>query len=92
MAKPAKKIIEDPKRAKQLARAIASDIKLYNEQKIVAGIENDNLFDAMSGEITEGRELFRSRVTEDVFRLNLYDRAVVDGLLKNRGHLKSKCW
>ena len=31
----------------RLARAIASDISLYNEQKIIQGIEHDNLFETL---------------------------------------------
>ena len=58
-------LIDNPKRARQLARAIASDLTLYHEPKILEGIANDNLFDAMADEIKEGSELFKSRVTAD---------------------------
>ena len=56
------------------------------------GIENDSLFDVMSDEIEEGRELFKSRVTDDIFKLNIYDRALIDVLIKSKGHIKSKIW
>ena len=56
-------LIETAKRARQLARAIASDLTLYHEAKILEGIANDSLFDVMRDEIEEGRELFKSRVT-----------------------------
>ena len=48
---------EEKAKAVRLARAIASDISLYNEEKIVKGIEQDNLFDAIKDEIEEGRAL-----------------------------------
>ena len=73
-------------------RAIASDLTLYHEAKILDGIANDSLFDVMSEEIEEGRELFKSRVTPDIFEQNIYNRALVDVLVKSKGHVKSKIW
>ncbi len=89
---PIRQPIDKAERARQLARAIASDLSLYHEDKIVSGIENDNIFDSMAAEIEEGRELFRSRVTDEIYKLNLYDRAIVDVLIKSKGHIKSKVW
>src|SRR3990172_13444686 len=85
-------LIDNPQRARQLARAIASDLTLYHEAKILEGITNDTLFDVMAEEIAEGRQLFKSRVTEDIFGQNIYDRAIVDVLIKSKGHGKSKIW
>lgn len=76
----------------RLARAIASDISLYNEQKIIRGIEQDNLFEALKEEIEEGRELFKSRVSKEIFGTNFFDRAIVDVIIKPKGHVKSKIW
>lgn len=85
-------LIDKPERARQLARAIASDLTLYHEQKIQQGIERDTLFDVMREEIEEGRTLFKSRVTPDIYGLNLYDRALVDVMLKSKAHVKSRIW
>ena len=85
-------VIDNPKRARQLARAIASDLTLYHEAKILDGIANDTLFDVMKEEIEEGRELFKSRVTPEIYAQNIYDRALVDVLVKPKGHVKSKIW
>ena len=85
-------LIDNPQRARQLARAIASDLTLYHEAKILEGISNDTLFDVMSDEIEEGRQLFKSRVTDEIFGQNIYDRAVVDVLIKSKGHVKSRIW
>lgn len=90
--RPVATLIDNEKRARQLARAIASDLTLYHEAKILDGIANDSLFDVMAEEIEEGRELFKSRVTPDIFEKNIYDRAVVDVLIKSKGHIKSKIW
>ena len=86
-------LIDKPERARQFARAIASDLAMYNEAKLVQGIQNDTLFDSMKDEIEEGRQHFRSRVTPEIASTNLFDRALVDILLKQRGqNIKSKIW
>ncbi|HEV3030286.1 MAG TPA: hypothetical protein VG319_01525 [Polyangia bacterium] len=85
-------LIDKPERARQLARAIASDLTLYHEKKIVEGIENDTLFDAMSHEIDEGRALFKSRVTPEIYGQGHYDRALCDVMLKSKGNVKSRIW
>ena len=85
-------LIDTAKRARQLARAIASDLTLYHEAKILDGIANDTLFEVMNEEIEEGRELFKSRVTPEIFTQSIYERALVDVLVKSKGHVKSKIW
>lgn len=84
--------IDNPDRARRLARAIASDVTLYNEAKIAQGIQNDTLFDVIAPEIEEGRALFKDRVTPELFAHGYYDRAIVDVLLRSKGHIKSKIW
>jgi hypothetical protein len=85
-------LITEEKDARRLARAIASDLSLYNEEKIVEGIENDTLFEVMSEEIEEGRTHFKGRVGPALYEKNFYDRALVDILVKSKGHIKSKLW
>ena len=85
-------LIDKPERARQLARAIASDLSMYHEKKIVEGVERDTLFDTMRDEIEEGRALYKSRVTPEIFNMGLYDRALVDMLLKPRGQVRSRIW
>ncbi len=84
---------EERIKAMRLARAIASDISLYNEAKILKGIETDTLFDAIKDELEEGREHFRTKVSAEIFeKTNFFDRAVNDVILKPKGHIKSKIW
>lgn len=85
-------LIDNDEAARRLARAIASDISLYNEEKIVNGITNDNLFTALSEEIEEGRALYKKRVAPELYPKNFYDRALVDIVIKGKGHIKSKLW
>lgn len=85
-------LIETEEAARRLARAIASDLSLYNEEKIVKGIQEDDLFTSLAEEIEEGRALYKSRVSADLYPKNFYDRALVDILVKSKGHVKSKVW
>lgn len=85
-------LIDKPDRARQLARAIASDLTLYHEKEIIEGIENDSLFSVMHAHIEEGRALFKTRVVPELLDQNIYDRAVVDVMLKSKGHVKSRIW
>jgi hypothetical protein len=85
-------LIETEEAARRLARAIASDLSLYNEDKIVEGVQNDNLFEVLSEEIEEGRALFKSRVAPELYEKNFYDRAIIDILVRSKGHVSSKMW
>ena len=85
-------LIETEEAARRLARAIASDLSLYNEEKIVEGVQRDSLFDLLSEEIEEGRALYKSRVSPQLYQKNFYDRALVDILIKSKGHIKSRIW
>lgn len=85
-------LIEADKDARRLARAIASDLSLYNEEKIVEGVEQDNLFETIAEEIEEGRAHYKSRVAPQLYEKNFYDRAIVDILVKSKAHVRSKVW
>lgn len=84
-------LIKNPDQAYRLAKAIISDILLYNQEKVKTGIENDNLFEALSAELEEGKKLFQSRVEKDI-PLSVFDRAIVDVLFKSAGRYASKIW
>ena len=85
-------LIETEEAARRLARAIASDLSLYNEEKILEGIQKDNLFEGLAEEIEEGRALYKSRVSPGLYQKNFYDRALVDILVRSKAHIKSKLW
>jgi hypothetical protein len=84
---------EEKAKAIRLARAIASDISLYNEQKIIKGIEQDNLFEVLKDELNEGRDLYKSRVSSEIYKTtNFFDRAVVDIVVRSKAHIRSRIW
>jgi len=84
--------MRDEESAKRLARAIASDISIYNEAVIIKGIEEDNLFDILAEQIQEGLTHYNEKVPQDIQAKNYYNRALVDIVLKNKAHVKSKIW
>ena len=48
--------------------------------------------DVMAEELEEGRALFQSRVTGELYARNFYDRAVIDILVRSKAHIDSKMW
>jgi hypothetical protein len=88
-----KPMIKNPDMAKRLARAIASDLSLYNQEKIQKGIQQDNLFEVLSEEIEEGRAHYNNKVDPDLrSTTNYFDLALVDVVLKRNSHIVSRIW
>lgn len=72
--------------AKRLARVIAADIALYNQDKIQTGFLNDNVFEVLADDIAEGAQLYRTRVLDEVDpSMRLYHHALVDAIFKGCG-------
>jgi len=87
------RLVENPDLAFRLARAIVSDIALYNQDKVTEGIKSDSIFDIMDEELEEGREHFFSRVSPEMQnREHLYERAIVDVMIKQAGRIESQIW
>ena len=85
-------MIDNPDQAKRLARAIISDVAIYNREKVESGIKNDNIFDLLHDELEEGRQHFLSRVAAEIDPQAIYDIAVVDVLIKRAGKIESSIW
>jgi len=87
------KMIDTPEEANRLARAILSDIRVYNEDKVREGIEKDTLLDLLAEEIEEGRRHYRTRTSLSLAgRTNFYNLAIVAVLLYQSRHVHSKIW
>ena len=87
------RLVDNPKLAFRLARAIVSDIALYNPDKVKEGIKNDSVFEVLTEELEEGREHFYGRVSPELpDRAHLYDRAIVDVMIKQAGKIESSIW
>ena len=73
--------INTPELAQRLARAIVSDIKLYETEKIKKGREHDNLFALLKDPLEEGRRMYKGRLAPDFdITQKYYDYAIVDGI------------
>jgi len=86
-------VVTDQDVARRIARAVVSDIALYNVKKVEEGIRNDSLFDILKNEIEEGRSYYVSRVDQKlVEKTNLFNQALIDVLVKPTGRIPSKVW
>jgi len=85
--------IVDPARARRLARAILSDVLLYNAEAVRRGIERDDLFERLAPELDEARDYFASRVDPELRRKEAFiDRAIVDVLVCGSRGVHSSIW
>jgi hypothetical protein len=84
--------IRDPESARRLARTIVSDIAAYHREEAERGIVEDNVFEVLSEAIDEGRSHYEQRVHPDLLREGLYEKALVDFLVKPFGRIKSRIW
>ena len=82
--------IDSPEKASQFARAIASDIGVYNKDKIEEGLINDNIFDLLEDEIEEGRKVFAEKFTDNLVKTNIFECAIINGIISVKKSLKTK--
>lgn len=85
-------IITNRDQAARLARAILSDVAIYNTAKVESGIKNDNIFEVLAQEIEEGRQHFLSRVSPDLDPERMFELTLVDILIKRAGKIESAIW
>ncbi|GFO56611.1 hypothetical protein GMSM_36180 [Geomonas sp. Red276] len=85
-------LIDNRDQARRLARAIISDVAMYNREKVEQGIKEDSIFDLLQDELAEGKEHFQSRVVPEIAESNIFDLAVVDVLIKRAGKIESSIW
>jgi hypothetical protein len=52
--------------ARRFARLLVSEIKLYNEQKVVEGRMNQDLYDRLKEDIDRSRQMYEKRVAPSV--------------------------
>lgn len=77
-------------KAKRLARLIVSDIVLYNQAAVEEGIRNDNFFETMSHDVQEARNLYASRVPDEIRKDTTYlDDAFNDLIERKKRELSS---
>lgn len=77
--------------AGRLARAMASDIAIYNQDKIRKGLENDRLFEELEDDLREAFKLWESKVSPEIFKnTNLLQAAIIDQIFAPHGAVVTK--
>ena len=88
-AKP--KVTADPaeiEKARRFARIIVSDIALYNQEAVDEGIANDTFYDLLRDDITEGRQLYDTRVPADIRATMDYLQEAFDDFIASQKKLR----
>lgn len=86
-------LIDDPERATRLARAIVSDVGLYNRDAVREGLARDDLFERLDKEIQRARAYWAERVTPRLSRDSaIFEHALVDVLVYRSRGLASRPW
>lgn len=85
-------LIDNPEQARRLARAIVSDVAIYNREKVEEGIKNDTIFELLTDQLDEGRQHFITRVVPELAASNIFELAIVDVLIKRSGKIESSIW
>ncbi|OGW39121.1 MAG: hypothetical protein A2Y97_09140 [Nitrospirae bacterium RBG_13_39_12] len=75
---------EKAERAKRLARAIISDIYLYNSTKVDESIRNNNFYSVFASEIKEGVKLFESRILPEVRKQGDFFRDAIENFIASK--------
>jgi predicted Zn finger-like uncharacterized protein len=75
-------------KARRLARIIASDIALYNQEVVEEGVRTGTFFTLLANDIAEGRSFYRQRVAEEIRSVTNYlEDAFTDLIAKVRKEL-----
>lgn len=79
--------------ARRFARLLVSEIKLYNEQKVIEGRRNRDLYDRLKEDIDRSRQMYDKRVAPAVAaRLDYFYDELVNTLAEgDSSKLGSKC-
>lgn len=80
-------------RARRLARVLVSDVAAYAGDQVRIGLEKDDLFQRLAGEIARAREFYLWHVDESIAeRTRLFDFALVDVLVYGHRRVQTHIW
>ena len=68
-------------KARRLARALVSDILVYNREKRDKALQGGNLVQALAGEIKKSWEVYKERVTPEVANSTNHFREALNDIL-----------
>ena len=86
---------QELKKARRRARVLCSDMSIYPDiqAKIEKGIREDSLFVELEGLLNEARQDLKNHVGAELAEQeNLLERAFVDIIFANSGHIPSDIW
>lgn len=85
---------EEKQKAQRRARVFASDIMLYNDAKIVKGIEQDNFYESLKDVLDEQKAQYKESVKNIDPKVAEYffDCAINDKILFKKAQVRSKIW
>ncbi len=72
------------KEARRLAKLIVSDIALYNEEKVVEGLQKGIFYQILENDIKEGERLYESRVDESLYDLGIFEQEIKSFIEKRK--------
>ena len=85
--------LRDPRRARRLARVLVSDIVVYAGPEVRIGLEKDDLFERLAGEIARARDYYRSRVDPSLPDAErIWNHALVDVLVASQRRVPTFIW
>jgi hypothetical protein len=77
----------------RLARTIASDMMIYNRDKVMEGLKKDCVFEMLEEEIKEAERFYVEKVGPEIAHQHQYlHRAIADVLIKSQVHLNCPLW
>lgn len=85
--------IRDPERARRMARVLCSDIVVYGGDQVRIGLEKDDLFERLQGEIERARIFYQQHVDptlRDAERI--FNFALVDVLVAGNRRVSTSIW
>ena len=86
-------MLTDLASAKRMAEQVVGDVAFYNRERIRVSLRDDRFFEEMAAELEEARRLYLDRVDPELeFRHNLFNRAVVDLIIKPSESEETTIW
>ena len=85
--------IRDPERARRMARVLCSDIVVYGGDQVRIGLEKDDLFERLQGEIERARIFYQQRVDSTLLDAErIFNFALVDVLVAGNRRVSTSIW
>jgi predicted Zn finger-like uncharacterized protein len=75
---------EAVEKARRFARIIVSDIALYNQEAVIAGLKNGTFYELLKTDVDEGRELYEKRVPAAIKSRKDYYQEAFDNFIRAR--------